>query len=182
VPRFSVVIAAYNSAAWIVTTVRSALRQTLRAEEIIVVGDGCTDATGDILATHFLTRCAGRTSRGTRAAVDPNNEGIRLARGTHIAYLGHDDVWSPHHLERLAGVVAGARSGLRGERRRSSTDRPDRGSTRSPGGSTIRAPLRASSSRRRPLRTAATSWTASDPGASRASCARARTANSCCAP
>ena len=105
-PRFSVVIAAYNAAAWIATTVRSALGQTRRAEEIIVVGDGCTDATGDILATNFAgavrwTNLA-RNSGGQSA---PNNEGIGLARGTHIAYLGHDDVWSPHHLERLAGVV-----------------------------------------------------------------------------
>jgi len=106
VPRFSVVIAAYNAAAWIVPAVRSALRQTRRAEEIIVVGDGCTDATGDVLATHF-----GDAVRWTNFARNsggqsvPNNEGIRLSRGTHVAYLGHDDVWSPHHLERLAGVV-----------------------------------------------------------------------------
>jgi glycosyltransferase involved in cell wall biosynthesis len=106
VPRFSVVIAAYNAAAWIATTVRSALQQTHRAEEIIVVGDGCTDATGDILATHF-----GEAVRWTNLARNsggqsiPNNEGIRLARGTHVAYLGHDDVWSPRHLERLAGVI-----------------------------------------------------------------------------
>src|SRR6185369_6617224 len=104
VPRFSVVIAAYNSAAWIVTTVRSALRQTLRAEEIIVVGDGCTDATGDILATHFPDEVRWTNlARNSGGQSTPNNEGIRLARGTHIAYLGHDDVWSPHHLERLAG-------------------------------------------------------------------------------
>ncbi|HEY8241885.1 MAG TPA: glycosyltransferase [Casimicrobiaceae bacterium] len=105
-PRFSVVVAAYNAAAWIVPAITSALRQTRRADEIIVVGDGCTDATGDILATYF-----GDTVRWTNLARNsggqstPNNEGVRLSRGTHIAYLGHDDVWSPHHLERLAGVV-----------------------------------------------------------------------------
>jgi hypothetical protein len=106
VPRFSVVIAAYNSAAWIVSSVRSALRQTHPAEEIIVVGDGCTDATGDILATHFGDEVRWTNlARNSGGQSTPNNEGIRLSRGTHIAYLGHDDVWSPHHLERLAGVV-----------------------------------------------------------------------------
>ena len=35
----------------------------------------------------------------------PNNAGIVSARGTHIAYLGHDDIWSPRHLEMLAAVL-----------------------------------------------------------------------------
>jgi glycosyltransferase involved in cell wall biosynthesis len=105
-PRFSVVIAAYNAAAWIATSVQSALRQTRPAEEVIVVGDGCTDGTGDVIAARFgdavrWTNLA-RNSGGQSA---PNNEGIRLSRGTHVAYLGHDDVWSPRHLERLAGVI-----------------------------------------------------------------------------
>ena len=105
-PRFSVVVAAYNAAAWIVPALTSALRQTRPADEIIVVGDGCTDATGELIASTF-----GDAVRWTNLARNsggqsvPNNEGIRLSRGTHVAYLGHDDVWSPHHLERLAGVV-----------------------------------------------------------------------------
>ena len=35
----------------------------------------------------------------------PNNAGISRSSGTHIAYLGHDDVWSPHHLARLAEII-----------------------------------------------------------------------------
>ena len=52
-PHFSVVIAAFNSAAWIVHTIRSVLNQTYAAYEIIVIGDGCTDQTGDILLSNF---------------------------------------------------------------------------------------------------------------------------------
>ena len=105
-PYFSVVIAAFNSASWIVPTVRSALGQTCRDCEIIVIGDGCTDQTGDILASNFGSAIQWKNlDRNSGGQSYPNNEDIRVSRGTHIAYLGHDDIWSPHHLEQLAGVI-----------------------------------------------------------------------------
>jgi hypothetical protein len=105
-PSFSVVIAAYNAASWIVATVRSALAQTRPAHEIIVVGDCCTDETGAIIASNFGERVQWRNlDANTGGQSFPNNEGIRLARGTYVAYLGHDDIWSPRHLERLAELV-----------------------------------------------------------------------------
>lgn len=105
-PQFSVVIATFNAARWIVPTVRSALDQTFRNFEIIVVGDGCTDDTGDVLASHFGDGIRWKNlERNSGGQSVPNNEGIRLARGTHIAYLGHDDIWSPRHLEQLAEIV-----------------------------------------------------------------------------
>lgn len=107
-PSFSVVIAAYNAATWIVATVCSALAQTRPAHQIIVVGDGCTDETGALLASNFGERILWRNlNANTGGQSYPNNEGIRLARGTHVAYLGHDDIWSPRHLERLAELIRG---------------------------------------------------------------------------
>lgn len=104
--HFSVVIAAFNAAAWITHTIRSALDQTYRDYEIIVIGDGCTDQTGVILKSNFGESVTWKNlDRNSGGQSCPNNEGIRLSRGTHIAYLGHDDIWSPRHLERLAGVV-----------------------------------------------------------------------------
>jgi glycosyltransferase involved in cell wall biosynthesis len=105
-PHFSVVIAAFNAARWIVPTVRSALNQTCADYELIVIGDGCTDQTGEILISNFGNALRWKNlDRNSGGQSYPNNEGIRLARGTHIAYLGHDDIWSPRHLERLAGVI-----------------------------------------------------------------------------
>ncbi|MEY2527430.1 MAG: hypothetical protein QOE73_2201, partial [Verrucomicrobiota bacterium] len=105
-PFFSVVIPTYNSAALIVHSVRAALAQTFRDFEIIVVGDGCTDNTGDILAREFGEEIRWKNlERNSGSQSTPNNEGIRLARGSHIAYLGHDDIWSRHHLELLAQVA-----------------------------------------------------------------------------
>jgi hypothetical protein len=105
-PYFSIVIAAFNSASWIVPAVRSALDQTFVDHEIIVIGDGCTDRTGEILTSNFGNAIQWKNlERNTGGQSFPNNEGIRLSRGTHIAYLGHDDIWSPRHLEQLAGVI-----------------------------------------------------------------------------
>jgi glycosyltransferase involved in cell wall biosynthesis len=105
-PHFSVVIAAFNAARWIIPTVSSALGQTYRDFETIVVGDGCTDNTGEVLASHFGNRIQWRNlDRNSGGQSVPNNEGIRMSRGTHIAYLGHDDIWSPHHLQRLAEII-----------------------------------------------------------------------------
>ena len=105
-PSFSVVIAAFNAAAWIVPTVRSALNQTYREYEVIVIGDGCTDRTGAILLSEFGDAVLWKNlDRNCGGQSFPNNEGIRLARGTHVAYLGHDDIWSPRHLESLASLI-----------------------------------------------------------------------------
>ena len=105
-PFFSVVIAAFNSAPWIVATVRSALAQTYRDYEIIVVGDGCTDDTGEVLHRNFGDAVAWTNfDQNSGGQSFPNNEGIRRARGTHVAYLGHDDIWAPSHLSRMADTA-----------------------------------------------------------------------------
>jgi glycosyltransferase involved in cell wall biosynthesis len=105
-PFFSVVIAAYNAAAWIVPTIHAALKQTYREREVIVIGDGCTDRTGDIVTANFGDAVLWKNlDRNWGGQSFPNNEGIRLARGTHVAYLGHDDIWSPRHLESLASLI-----------------------------------------------------------------------------
>jgi hypothetical protein len=104
-PRFSVIVPTYNRSRFIVPTLESALGQTHAPFEIIVVGDGCTDNSEQVVRQKF-----GRAIRwislpdrsGSQSA--PNNSGIQVAAGTHIAYLGHDDIWSPHHLELLAAV------------------------------------------------------------------------------
>jgi glycosyltransferase involved in cell wall biosynthesis len=105
-PRFSVVIAAYNSARWIETTLDSVLAQTYRDYEVLVVGDGCTDGTADIVRERFGDLVAWTNlAQNSGGQSFPNNEGIRRATGTHVAYLGHDDIWAPTHLARMAEVV-----------------------------------------------------------------------------
>jgi hypothetical protein len=105
-PSFSVIVAAWNSSERIVPTVRSILAQTYQPLEVLIVGDGCTDDTGAVLARHFGESVRWHNLAQNRGSQSyPNNAGIAMARGSHVAYMGHDDVWSPQHLARLARVI-----------------------------------------------------------------------------
>ena len=103
--RFSVIVPTYNRSRFIVPTLHSAWGQTHAPFEIIVVGDGCTDDSEEVVRRKFgrAVRWLGLPERSGSQST-PNNAGIEAARGSHIAYLGHDDIWSPHHLAMLAAT------------------------------------------------------------------------------
>jgi glycosyltransferase involved in cell wall biosynthesis len=97
-PRFSVVIPAFNSARHIAETVRSVLEQRYPAEEIIVVDDGSTDKTRQVLESvpgAGTVRYHYQPNRGPSGA---RNRGAALAKGEWIAFLDHDDIWRPDKL------------------------------------------------------------------------------------
>jgi glycosyltransferase involved in cell wall biosynthesis len=95
-PMVSVVIAAWNCGAYLPQTLASALGQTWRNLEVILVDDGSTDDTLASVAP-FLPqiRYERREHRGLAAA---RNEGIQLARGEYIALLDADDLWHPEKI------------------------------------------------------------------------------------
>lgn len=101
----SVVIPAYNAEETIARAVRSALDQTLRPREVIVVDDGSLDATVRAVPTgHPRVRLIEHESnKGGSAA---RNTGWRAASGGWIAFLDADDVWRPEKLEMQAARAA----------------------------------------------------------------------------
>jgi hypothetical protein len=117
-PLVTVVIPTWNWSSVLPWSIASVRAQTMADLELLVIGDGCTDDSADVVAA---ARGGDRrvrwinlaTNAGTQVA--PNNEGLRRARGTFIAYLGHDDLWLPSHLERL--VAAMGSDGQWGHRR-----------------------------------------------------------------
>lgn len=90
----SVVIPAYNAAAFLGDAIRSVQAQTLPVLEIIVVDDGSTDQTAAI-ASALHVRVIRQEQRGTAAA---RNAGIRAAAGQWIAFLDADDLWEPEKI------------------------------------------------------------------------------------
>jgi glycosyltransferase involved in cell wall biosynthesis len=99
--RISVVIPAYNAAAFLPRCLKSVFAQTLQPDEVIVVDDGSTDGTG-ALAEELGARVIRQPNRGISAA---RNAGIRSASGAWIALLDADDLWMPEKLERQVALI-----------------------------------------------------------------------------
>lgn len=109
-PAVTIIIATYNWSTVLPYSVASALEQTFTDFELLVVGDGCTDESEQVVAgiDDPRIRWINLPVRFGHQS-GPNNEGIRQAKGKYIAYLGHDDLWLPHHLALLvAALEAGA--------------------------------------------------------------------------
>ncbi|MEO5819169.1 MAG: glycosyltransferase family 2 protein, partial [Vicinamibacteraceae bacterium] len=105
-PRVTVIIATYNWSNVLRYSVGSVLGQTFADFELLVVGDGCTDDSADVVAGMCDPRVRWiNLPTNTRHQSGPNNEGLRQAHGEIIAYLGHDDLWLPHHLDAVVGAL-----------------------------------------------------------------------------
>lgn len=95
----STIIPTYNRREDVAIAVSSALAQTHSAQEIIVVDDGSTDGTSEMLWQAYGERL--RVLRTERIGVSgARNHGMAQARGTYIALLDSDDEWAPDKLER----------------------------------------------------------------------------------
>lgn len=107
VPLVSVVMPAYNSARYIAEAIDSALQQDYPAQEIIIVDDGSTDDTVNIVARYGgKVQLLTQKNQGSAAA---RNLGIRHARGKYIAFLDADDAWWRHKIRHQVEALAAGR-------------------------------------------------------------------------
>lgn len=102
-PAISVVMPAYNHERFVGAAVESVLYQTHADLELIVVDDGSTDRTGEIVRAYADPRVHYHHQRN-QDAYNALNKGFALARGKFIAVLNSDDVYTPNRLERLLSV------------------------------------------------------------------------------
>jgi glycosyltransferase involved in cell wall biosynthesis len=99
-PLVSVIIPVYNAERYIEKTIRSVFNQTLQDFEIIVLNDGSTDSSGDIIQR--LQKEDKRITyipKGNSGVSDTRNIGISKASGKYVAFLDADDLWKPENLE-----------------------------------------------------------------------------------
>src|SRR6266436_1644596 len=105
-PSVTVIIATYHWSSVLPYSIGSVLRQTFTDFEVLVVGDGCTDESEAVVRGVGDPRVKWiNLPTNTGHQSEPNNEGLRQARGQFIAYLGHDDLWLPHHLSCLISAL-----------------------------------------------------------------------------
>jgi len=104
----TVLIPTFNWSSVLPYSIASVQDQTFGEFELLVVGDGCTDDSKQVVehlaATDQRLRWLNLV-HGTGHQAGPNNEGLRHSRGELIAYLGHDDLWFPRHLEGLVAAI-----------------------------------------------------------------------------
>ena len=103
VPTVSVIIPTYNRADFLKEAIESVLAQTFCDFELIVVDDGSTDRTRDLLDGYGARlRPIFQANHGVSSA---RNAGIRAAQGRYIALLDSDDLWLPKKLETQIAVM-----------------------------------------------------------------------------
>jgi glycosyltransferase involved in cell wall biosynthesis len=96
-PLVAVVIPSFNYGKFVVGAVESALAQTYRRREVVVVDDGSTDDTRDRLAPYQdRIRYIYQSNQGLHGA---RNTALRAGTGDLVAFLDSDDLWHPRKLE-----------------------------------------------------------------------------------
>lgn len=104
-PLISVVIPVFNGAPFVAKAVESVRSQTVQDVEIIVVNDGSTDGTGEVLAK--LERSAGIMwlQHDHAGPSRSRNKGLEAASGKYFALLDCDDIWLPGKLEAQLAIM-----------------------------------------------------------------------------
>ncbi len=105
-PEVSVIIPVFNGAEDLPSAIESALRQKNCSVEVVVVNDGSTDNTAEIMA-----RYEGRIVAVHQKNLGPDglsrtrNNGVHVSTGQWVAFLDHDDLWEPTKLEQQLGIA-----------------------------------------------------------------------------
>jgi glycosyltransferase involved in cell wall biosynthesis len=101
--KASVIIPVYNGSRYLATTLESVLAQTYPLHEIIVIDDGSTDSSPDILRS-----CGDRlrvTRQGNRGVAAARNVGLQQVTGDVINFIDQDDLWPAGRTETLVGAL-----------------------------------------------------------------------------
>src|SRR5438128_1738567 len=108
--RVTVLMSVRNGERFVARAVRSILRQTLRDFEFIVIDDGSTDGTSDILARFDDRRMRIIRHEDARGLAFSLQRGVLEARGRYVARLDADDVAAPDRLVRQVAVLSASPS------------------------------------------------------------------------
>jgi glycosyltransferase involved in cell wall biosynthesis len=108
-PIVSVIIPTYNYAHYIGEAIESVLEQSYKKIEIIVVDDGSTDNTKEVIAKYPKVKYFFQTNKGISSA---NNRGVRLSKGDYYLILDADDKLHPQYIERCMKEMLDKRVGF----------------------------------------------------------------------
>ncbi len=104
-PLVSVVMPTYNHARYIKEAIDSVLNQTYNNLELIIVDNFSEDDTAQIIASYNSDKIIYRQFRNNGIIAASRNHGIEQARGTYVAFLDSDDVWTETKLQRQVEAI-----------------------------------------------------------------------------
>ncbi len=99
-PRVSVIIPAYNYGRFIATALESAVNQTFQDIEIIIINDGSTDNTDEVVSRYLGNPKIEYVKQANSGQTVTKNNGIKISSGEFIAFLDADDWWDHTKLEK----------------------------------------------------------------------------------
>ena len=96
----SVIMPVFNREDTIARAIESVINQTYDKWELIVVDDGCTDKTEEIVSAYVEkeSRIILIKNHNKKGVAEARNTGIHVAKGEYVAFLDSDDEWLEHHL------------------------------------------------------------------------------------
>lgn len=103
----TVIMPAYNAGRFVADAVESVIAQTFLDWEMLIVDDGSTDRTAEIIAEYERRdrRIRVVTLEPNRGLANARNEGLDRARGDFIAFIDSDDVWLPEKITRQVAAM-----------------------------------------------------------------------------
>lgn len=102
---FSVVIPLYNKENLVLRTIYSVLTQTFQKFEVIVVNDGSTDASLNIVEKNITDPRLHIINQINQGVSEARNNGVKAAKYDYIAFLDADDEWLPGYLQKVSEAI-----------------------------------------------------------------------------
>jgi glycosyltransferase involved in cell wall biosynthesis len=109
-PKVTVIIPTHNHAHFLPECLASVRGQTYSDYEVIVINNGSTDNTEEVVRKLSWNKLRHHYQNDTGSVAGPRNTGIRLAKGDYVAFLDSDDLWYRNKLEQVMKVLISDKS------------------------------------------------------------------------
>ena len=106
-PNISVVIPLYNKANYIKTSIDSVLNQTYDDYEVVIVDDGSTDNSVEVIKKNYTSEKIRMIQKANGGPSSARNKGVQEAKGEWVVFLDADDMLLPYALEYFSNLIKG---------------------------------------------------------------------------